>query len=125
VLFVSCFFLAACQVEERAVGPSEVKAPTPDTTLVSVADVLLQDGTRIGTLKTVRYEDEAGNTVTQVFDQKSRSVGYILEDGRSYRWRAHGAADLVSSSPILAENVAVLLGQPLDRVTIQVDARIR
>ena len=123
LVLVAGLVLGACQVEERQVGPAEVRPATPATTLISVADIT-HESVHIGVVKTYRY-DGTGRTVNRVLDHKGRAVGYITDGGQAYRHTAHGGADLVAGNAGLRENVAALLGRPLDRLTLTVDKRIK
>lgn len=123
-LIAGTLLLAACQVEQRVTGPVEVMAPEPPpSTLVSIADVRL-DAELLGTVRTYRFDDEAGRQVHEVRDELGRVAGHVTDDGRAYRITAHEGSVLVSQNPAMAVNVAAVLGRPLDRVQIVRDPRI-
>lgn len=123
VVLIAVLALTACQVKERRVGRVTVRADTPDTTLIALADVFSVDDagaeTKVGTVRTFEFDDDARNKVTRVYDRRDRPVGYITEDGKAYRVRAHDGQDLVSVAARLESNVASVLGMPGARLRIK------
>lgn len=116
---VLAFAATACQVEERpTAGPMVIRADTPETTLVALADIL-RSGERVGRLRTYRFGDDAAKFVRRVFDNRDRPLGYITSDGKAYRVRAHGGPDLVAIGGTIEKSVAAILGMPGQRVEVK------
>lgn len=113
-------FALGCQQESLDIGPTVIKpAPLPERTLVSAGDVY--DGERlVGHVRTYSVGGENGTRVTRVFNLRNDSLGYVTDDGRAFRRRAHGGADLVANSPDLGLNVAAVMDLPLRKLEIRV-----
>ena len=123
-LFILVGLLAVgCEVKERPVGRVVVRPDTPDTRLVGLADVFSVDDSgaeeKIALLRTFEFVDEDQRRVIRVYDKRGRPVGYVTDDGKAYRVRAHSGQDLVAVSPRLEDNVAAVLSARGTRLRIK------
>ncbi len=111
-LLAIALVLASCQVTERSQGgPVVIRPDTPESTLVGLSDVL-RGKERVAVLRRYRFGEDDARYVIRIYDLRDRPLGYILPDGKTYRVRAHGGSDLVSSATTTEKNVAALLGIP-------------
>ena len=118
-MLVFAFVATACQVEERHVGgPVVIRADTPETTLVALADVM-KGKRRIGRMRTYRFGEDPTEFVQRVYDNRDRPLGYITSGGQAYRVRAHGGPDLVAIGTVTEKSVALILGIAGKRVELR------
>ena len=113
--------MTACQTEIISTAPPEVKMSPSNHTLTGLSDVF-QGDRRIGTLRTYRFNGDNHREFIRVYNLRNDDLGYITDDGRAFRIRAHGGPDLVANNTDLSKNVAAVFGLPLQKMEIKVVA---
>ncbi len=113
--------ITACQRQVVTTTPLVVKMPVPGRTLVETSDVF-KNGKLFGRMRKFRFDDLKRSYVTRIYNLRNDHMGYVTEDGRAFKLRAHGGHDLVANHRDMRQNVAAVMGVPLERVDIKVVA---
>lgn len=117
----SCVIFTSCQTESQPIaGTTTIRADPPKTTLISRARVFENDRL-VATLRTYRFEDRPERSFIRVSNLREDVVGYVTDDGRAFRFTAHGGENLVANSNDLRKNVAAIMGVPLSTYEIKDD----
>jgi len=108
--------MLACTTEERPVGPREIRMRGTEDLYKDVAvHKIYHDSRLVGTMRTMRVLDgdsDDRNDRHQMFvkDLDGETLGFINDDRKAYRLRAHGAPELVANHPRLENNVMAIFG---------------
>ena len=63
--------------------------------------------------------DANDRTLMVVLDAEGRRLGFVTDDYRGYRFRAHEEPELVSNHPELANNLLAIFGWTSGMVTLE------
>ncbi|MEZ6195193.1 MAG: hypothetical protein R3F20_05620 [Planctomycetota bacterium] len=124
-LVVAALALGGCVTEEQSHGTGEVRFRDPaDSFEILQLFAVTKGDERLGTVERTLYldgdhADENDRQVWVLRDLNGDMVGYVTDDMRAFRRRAHLAkAELVAALPTVEENVAAILGFFRESVTL-------
>ena len=115
--------LVSCTTEERVSQPDTIRMTSRSTTRISV-DLILINGKPGGHLETERVHDadnKDGNDRTVMFVRNAHAqrVGFITDDYKAYRFRAHQQPEMVGNHSSLERNVMAVLGEVRSILVLQ------
>ena len=115
VLILTFATVGACTTETHR-GPAEIKVPDYSERYATEAvHKILYNGNQVGTAWTRRALDGDSNDyndVRQIFlkNMTGDTIGFVTEEMKGYRLRAHGEPEFVSNHPKLENNVLSVFG---------------
>lgn len=115
--------LFSCATEERISQPDTIRMTSRSTTRISV-DLILVNGKPAGHLETERVHDADNRdsndrTLMFVRNAHAQRVGYITDDHKAFRFRAHQPPELVGNHSQLERNVMAVLGEVRSILVLQ------
>lgn len=130
-LILTCTLFGACTTETHH-GPAEIKVPDYSERYATEAvHKIFHDGRHVGSVWTRRALDGDSNDyndVRQLFikDLNGDTIGFITEEKKAYRLRAHGDPEFVANHPKLENDVLAVFGWTegtikLERKTVPLD----
>lgn len=105
----------SCQTEEHVSQPDTIRMTSRSTTRISL-DRILVDGTPAGHVETERVhdpdnKDENDRVLRFIRNAQGQRVGFITDDHKAYRFRAHQPPELVGNHSRMERNVMAVLGE--------------
>ncbi len=115
--------LFSCTTEDRISQPDTIRMTSRSTTRISV-DLILVDGKPAGHLETERVHDPDNRdnndrTLMFVRNAHAQRVGFITDDHKAYRFRAHQPPELVGNHGALERNIMAVLGEVRSILVLQ------
>ena len=107
---------AGCSTEIRPVGTPDIRAPEARELYADEAiHKIWYEGKHAGTLITRRFIDGDSNDYNDkrqwfVEDLNGHTLGFITQEMKTYRLRAHGAPEFIANHPRLENDVRAILG---------------
>jgi hypothetical protein len=103
-----------CTTQTYETSPPEIRFDKRELKQIA-AYKIYRDGKQIGTLESFRLEDGDNDDANDrhemiVLDSDGQRLGYITDDERAYRFKAHGEPEIVGHSSSLPSNVLSIFG---------------
>ena len=124
-LTLASLLATGCVTEEQSIGTGnvQIRDVSEDYQVVKVFAVTRGDE-RLGMVEQTLqrdgdFDDDNDRYVYVIRDQDSGMLGFVTDDSRAYRRKAHQeAAQLVANLPTLEENIAAVFGFYDKQVTL-------
>ena len=117
--------MGSCTSETHTVENGEIRLADARDHFQDVSlDKIFVDGKNVGTLRTSRVIDGDSNDRNDryqhwVENERGDTMGFVTDDGRAYRLRAHAGPELVASSDRMSINILAVFGQTEGAVVLE------
>ncbi len=115
----------SCTTETHPTGPSTIRMKSYAERFkdVSLRKIYL-DGRFVGRLRRSRLLDGDSNDYNDhyyewVEDENGEKLGFVTDTMQAFRFRAHGAPEMVANHPRLANDVRAILGYNSGKVVFE------